>query len=52
MILRKVMIVMEKLSNLNIRVDSFYFAENQVRLLVSKERMEKAGGTIHELIDD
>ena len=26
-------------------------AENQARLLKSKERMEKTGGTIHELIE-
>lgn len=34
-----------------LRADPFYSAENQVRLLVAKERMEKNGGTVHELIE-
>lgn len=34
-----------------LRADPFYSAENQNRLLISKERMEKSGGTIHELIE-
>ena len=34
-----------------LRVDPFYSSENQKRLLEAKERMEKNGGTIHELIE-
>lgn len=34
-----------------LRIDPFYSTENQTRLLISKERMEKTGGTIHELIE-
>lgn len=30
-----------------LRVDPFYSAENQRRLLASKERMEQTGGTDH-----
>lgn len=34
-----------------LRIDPFYSPENQERLLKAKERMEKTGGTIHELIE-
>ncbi len=34
-----------------LRVDPFYSAHNQARLLAAKERMEQTGGTIHELIE-
>ena len=34
-----------------LRVDPFYSSENQKRLLEAKERMEKNGGTVHELIE-
>ncbi len=34
-----------------LRVDPFYSPENQERLLEAKERMEKNGGIIHELIE-
>lgn len=34
-----------------LRADPFYSAENQARLLAAKERMEKTGGTVHELIE-
>lgn len=34
-----------------LRADPFYSAENQARLLTSKERMEKTGGTVHDLIE-
>lgn len=34
-----------------LRVDPFYSAENQGRLLESKKRMEQTGGTVHELIE-
>lgn len=34
-----------------LRADPFYSAENQTRLLISKERMEQTGGTVHELIE-
>ena len=34
-----------------LRVDPFYSPENQKRLLEAKERMEKNGGTVHELIE-
>lgn len=33
-----------------LRADPFYSVENQARLLIAKERMEKNGGTVHELI--
>ena len=35
----------------DLRADPFYSAENQTRLLAAKERMEKSGGTVHELIE-
>ena len=34
-----------------LRADPFYSAENQERLLAAKERMEKTGGTVHDLIE-
>ncbi len=34
-----------------LRADPFYSAENQARLLISKERMERTGGTVHELVE-
>ncbi len=34
-----------------LRADPFYSVENQARLLIARERMEKTGGTIHELIE-
>lgn len=34
-----------------LRIDPFYSAENQARLLVSKERMERTEGTVHEPIE-
>lgn len=34
-----------------LRADPFYSVENQARLLIAKERMEKNGGTVHELIE-
>lgn len=34
-----------------LRVDPFYSAENQRRLLTSIERMEQTGGTVHELLE-
>ena len=34
-----------------LRVDTFYSAENQARLLKAKERMEQTGGKVHELIE-
>lgn len=34
-----------------LRVDPFYSAENQARLLKAKERMEQTGGKVHELIE-
>ena len=34
-----------------LRADPFYSVENQARLLAAKERMEKSGGTVHELIE-
>ena len=33
-------------------LDPFYSQTNQERLLKAKERMEKTGGTTHELIED
>lgn len=35
----------------NLHIDPFYSDENQKRLLISKERMENGGGSIHEMID-
>jgi DNA-damage-inducible protein J len=35
----------------SLRVDPFFSAENQAHLMAAKERMEKTGGTIHELIE-
>jgi DNA-damage-inducible protein J len=34
-----------------LRADPFYSAENQARLLAAMERMEKTGGTLHELVE-
>ena len=34
-----------------LRLDPFYSAENQARLIAAKERMEQTGGTIHELLE-
>ena len=34
-----------------LRIDPFYSPENQARLMAAKERMERTGGTIHELIE-
>lgn len=34
-----------------LRADPFFSVENQARLLISKERMEKTGGTVHEMIE-
>lgn len=34
-----------------LRVDPFYSAQNQARLLAAKERMEHTGGTVHDLIE-
>ncbi len=34
-----------------LRADPFYSAENQARLLKSKERMETTGGTVHDMIE-
>jgi len=34
-----------------LRVDPFYSAQNQARLLAAKERMERTGGTVHDLIE-
>lgn len=34
-----------------LRADPFYSAENQARLLSAKERMERTGGTVHDLIE-
>lgn len=34
-----------------IAADPFYSTENQSHLLAAKERMEKNGGTVHELIE-
>ena len=31
--------------------DPFYSPENQAHLLAAKERMERTGGTVHELIE-
>ena len=35
-----------------IPTDPFFSAENQARLRAAKERMERNGGTVHELIED
>jgi DNA-damage-inducible protein J len=35
-----------------LRADPFYSAENQARLRAAMKRMEKTGGTVHELIED
>lgn len=34
-----------------LRIDPFYSPENQAHLLAAKERMEKMGGTVHDLIE-
>ncbi|MDE6365197.1 MAG: type II toxin-antitoxin system RelB/DinJ family antitoxin [Lachnospiraceae bacterium] len=34
-----------------LRVDPFYSAQNQARLMAAKERMERTGGTVHDLIE-
>ncbi len=34
-----------------LRIDPFYSTENQKRLLAAKERMQKNGGTVHELVE-
>lgn len=34
-----------------LRLDPFYSAENQARLIAARERMEQTGGTVHELIE-
>lgn len=34
-----------------LRADPFYSAENQARLRESMRRMERTGGTVHELIE-
>lgn len=34
-----------------LQADPFFSPENQRRLLVAKERMERTGGTVHELIE-
>lgn len=34
-----------------LRADPFYSAENQARLLAAKERMERTGGTVHDMIE-
>lgn len=33
-------------------MDPFYSPENQERLLKAKERMERTGGTVHEIVED
>lgn len=35
-----------------LKADPFYSAENQSRLIASKVRMEKEGGTVHDLIGE
>lgn len=35
-----------------LRADPFYSAENQARLMIAKERMERSGGAVHDLIED
>lgn len=32
--------------------DPFYSKENQERMVKAKERMERTGGTVHELVED
>lgn len=32
--------------------DPFFSAENQARLRIAKERMERVGGTVHDLIEE
>ena len=34
-----------------LHADPFYSAENQARLLAAKERMERTGGTVHDIIE-
>lgn len=34
-----------------LRVDPFYSAQNQARLMEAKGRMERTGGTVHDLIE-
>lgn len=34
-----------------LRVDPFYSVQNQARLMEAKERMERTGGTVHDLIE-
>lgn len=34
-----------------LRADPFYSSENQTRLHTAIERMEKSGGTVHDLIE-
>ncbi|MCI8814896.1 MAG: type II toxin-antitoxin system RelB/DinJ family antitoxin [Lachnospiraceae bacterium] len=34
-----------------LRADPFYSIQNQARLLAAKERMEKNGGSVHDLIE-
>lgn len=34
-----------------LRADPFYSVENQARLLAAKERMERTGGTVHDIIE-
>lgn len=34
-----------------LKADPFYSVENQSRLLAAKERMEKSGGTVHDIIE-
>lgn len=34
-----------------LKADPFFSVENQTKLLKSMERMDKTGGTIHELIE-
>ncbi len=34
-----------------LRIDPFYSSENQARLSAARERMERTGGTVHELIE-
>jgi len=35
----------------DVALDPFYSEENQARLLASKDRMERTGGTEHEIIE-
>jgi DNA-damage-inducible protein J len=35
-----------------LRIDPFYSSENQAHLIAAKKRMEKTGGTVHELIGE